>query len=117
MVLALAGVAGCLSLLVGVLCPTEKQVILLAIFGAMGLSPLGGCWWPIEIVPETFKTVAMLTPSYWAMHGLQSVLYFGRSCEALALECPVLLGFAALFALAAIGAARLFARRLEAAAG
>jgi ABC-type multidrug transport system permease subunit len=59
-VLALAAVAGCLSLLVGVLCNTEKQVILPAIFGAMGLSALGGCWWPIETVPETFKTIATL---------------------------------------------------------
>ena len=116
-VLALAAVAGCLSLLVGVLCNTEKQVILLAIFGAMGLSALGGCWWPIEIVPETFKTIAMLTPSYWAMHGLQSVLYFGRSYEALTFECPVLLGFATLFALAAMGASRLLGRRTEAVSG
>jgi ABC-2 type transport system permease protein len=116
-VLALAAVAGCLSLLAGVLCNTEKQVILLAIFGAMGLSALGGCWWPIEIVPETFKSIAMLTPSYWAMHGLQSVLYFGRSYEVLTLECPVLLGFATLFALAAVGASRFLATRNEAVSG
>jgi ABC-2 type transport system permease protein len=116
-VLALAAVAGCLSLLVGVLCNTEKQVILLAIFGAMGLSALGGCWWPVEIVPETFKTVAMLTPSYWAMHGLQSVMYFGRASEVLSFECPILLGFATLFALAAVGASRLLGRRTEAASG
>ena len=109
--------AGCLSVLAGVLCHTEKQVILVAIFGAMGLSALGGCWWPIEIVPETFKTITMLTPSYWAMQGLQSVLYFGRSYEALTLECPVLLGFAALSALAAMGAAQLLARRLGTASG
>jgi len=116
-VLALATVAGCLSLLAGVLCSSEKQVTLVAIFGAMGLSALGGCWWPIEIVPETFKTVAMFTPSYWAMHGLQSVLYFGRSYEAVLVECAVLLGFAALFALASGAALRLRGRRTEAASG
>ena len=110
MVLSLAAVAGCLSVLAGLLCRTEKQVILVAIFGAMVLSALGGCWWPIELVPETFKTIAMLTPSYWAMHGLQSVLYFGRSSEVLFFECPVLLGFAALLGLAALWSARLRAR-------
>jgi ABC-2 type transport system permease protein len=109
-VVSLALVAGGLSLLAGLLCSTEKQVILLAIFAAMTLSALGGCWWPIEIVPETFKTIAAATPSYWAMHGLQSVLYFGRSSEVLIFECPVLLGFAALFSLAAIASARLLAR-------
>ena len=76
----------------------------------MALSALGGCWWPIELVPETFKTIATLTPSYWAMHGLQSILYFGRSYEVLTLECPILLGFAALLALAAIFSARRLAR-------
>ena len=103
-------VAGSLSLLAGTLCKTEKQVILVAIFGALVLSALGGCWWPIEIVPESFKTVARLTPSYWAMHGLQSVLYFGRSTEVLLFECPVLVGFAMLFALVAVGSKRLLAR-------
>ena len=95
----------------------RSMIILLAIFGAMVLSALGGCWWPIELVPETFKTIAMLTPSYWAMHGLQSVMYFGRSSEVVVFECPILLGFATLFAMAAMGASRLLGRRSEPAAG
>lgn len=106
-VLCLAAVAGAMSLLAGVLCTAERQVILVGIFGSMALAALGGCWWPIEIVPESFKTIAKLTPSYWSMHGLQSVLYFGRAQEVLTFECPVLLGFAALFALAALLATRL----------
>ncbi len=109
-VLSLAAFAGCLGILGGIICQTEKQVILLAIFGSMILSALGGCWWPIEIVPDLFKTIAMLTPSYWAMHGLQSVLYFGRSYEVLTLECPALLGFAALFGLLAVFSAKLLGR-------
>ncbi len=116
-VLTLALVAGCLSVLVGLLCSTEKQVILVAIFGALVLSALGGCWWPIELVPQTFKTIAMLTPSYWAMHGLQSVLYFGRSNEVLIFECPVLLGFAILLGLGALWSARLRARGSGGSAG
>lgn len=109
-VLSLAAFAGCLGILGGIVCQTEKQVILLAIFGSMILSALGGCWWPIEIVPDLFKTIAMFTPSYWAMHALQSILYFGRSYEVLTLECPVLLGFAALFGLLAVFASRLLAK-------
>jgi ABC-2 type transport system permease protein len=116
-VLSLGVVAGCLSVLVGLLCSTEKQVIVVAIFGAMVLSALGGCWWPIELVPETFKTIAMLTPSYWAMHGLQSVLYFGRSNEVILFECPVLLGFATLLGFAAFWSARLRAKALGVSAG
>jgi hypothetical protein len=44
------------------------------------------------------------------MHALQSVLYFGRSYEVLTLECPVMLGFAALFGLLAVFLARLLAK-------
>jgi hypothetical protein len=53
----------------------------------------------------------MATPSYWAMHGLQSVLYFGRLSEVLIFECPVLIGFAALFILAAIASGRFLSQR------
>jgi ABC-2 type transport system permease protein len=106
-VLCLAAFAGCLSILAGVACQNERQVILLAIFGSMILSGLGGCWWPIEIVPDLFKTIALFTPSYWAMRALQGILYFGRSCEILTLECPVLLGFAALLGLLALFWAKL----------
>ncbi len=95
-ILCLAAFAGGLSVLGGLLCKSEKQVVQLAIFAAMFLSALGGCWWPIEVVPDLFKTIAQLTPTYWAVHGLQSVMYFNRSYQVLTLECPILLGFAAL---------------------
>jgi ABC-2 type transport system permease protein len=101
-VLALAIVAGSLSILVGLVCQTEKAVVLAGIFAAMLLSALGGCWWPIEIVPDVFKTIAACMPSYWAVHGLQNILYFGKSYQVLTRECPILLGFALLLGLAAI---------------
>jgi ABC-type multidrug transport system permease subunit len=107
-VVSLSLFAGCLSILGGVICRTEKQVSLGAVFGSMFLAALGGCWWPIEIVPDFFQTVAKFTPNYWGIHGLQSILYFGRSYEVLTFECPILLGFAAL----AGGLAMLATRRL-----
>jgi ABC-2 type transport system permease protein len=111
-VVALALFAGALSVMVGLVCQTEKQVILTGIFTAMVLSALGGCWWPVEIVPDAFKTIAACTPSYWAVHGLQSVLYFGRSYQVLGLECPILLGFALLCGALAALFTRLRAVRL-----
>ena len=56
----------------------EKQLSQICIFIAVVLAALGGCWWPIEIVPEPFRIVALLTPSYWAMRGLQGVMYFAK---------------------------------------
>ena len=94
LILCLAVFAGCLSMLCGVFCQTERQVIHVAIFVAVVLAALGGCWWPIEIVPKFFQRVATFTPSYWGVHGLQRVMYFNKSHEVLTLECPILLGFA-----------------------
>jgi ABC-type multidrug transport system permease subunit len=101
-VLCMAVFAGCLSMLCGVICQTEKQVLHVAMFLAVVLAGLGGCWWPIEIVPEFFQRVAALTPSYWCVHGLQRVMYFNKSYEVLRLECPLLLAFAAAVLLVAI---------------
>jgi ABC-2 type transport system permease protein len=109
-VVCFAACAGCLSLVAGLLCHAEKQVVQVAIFTSMILSAVGGCWWPIEIVPDFFKTIALCTPSYWGVHGLQSVLYFGKSYQALTLECPILLGFSLLAVLAAVPFARQIAR-------
>jgi len=95
LILCLAVFAGCLSMLCGVFCQTERQVIHVAIFVAVVLAALGGCWWPIEIVPKFFQRVATFTPSYWGVHGLQRVMYFNKSHEVLTLECPILLAFAA----------------------
>mgnify|MGYP001210684055 CR=1 FL=1 len=95
-VVSFAVFAGCLSMLGGILCQTEKQVSQLAIFAAMVLSALGGCWWPIEIVPDLFQTIAHFMPTYWGVHGLQTVMYFNKSYQVLLHECPVLLLFAAI---------------------
>jgi ABC-2 type transport system permease protein len=108
-VLSFAVFAGSLSILGGLVCRTEKQVIQLAIVAAMVLSALGGSWWPIELVPDRFQTIARLTPTYWGLHGLQSVMYFNKSHQVLWSECPILLGFAVGCLLAAIP----FARRLS----
>ena len=89
-------------MLCGVLCQTEKQVLHVATFLAVALAGLGGCWWPIEIVPPFFQRVATLTPSYWCVHGLQRVMYFNKSHEVLLRECPILLAFAAAVLLVAI---------------
>lgn len=87
--------AGSLSILAGVVCQTEKQVVQIGIFLAISLASLGGCWWPIEVVPESFKTIAMFTPTYWGLHGVQSVMYFNRSAQVLTYECPIILTYAA----------------------
>ncbi len=41
------------------------------------MSALGGCWWPLEIVPEYLRYVAYIIPTGWAMDGLTKIMSFG----------------------------------------
>jgi ABC-2 type transport system permease protein len=101
-VLCFAFFCGALGLLFGVVFRTEQQVGGFGILATMVLAALGGCWWPLEVVPQTFKTIALFTPSYWALQGFQDVMSFGKSWLAVLPECAVLAGLGAALTAAAI---------------
>ena len=62
---------------------------------AILLAPLGGLWWPLELVGPFMRRVAYFTPTGWAMEGVNAMLAFGAGAADVA---PFALGFAALFA-------------------
>lgn len=76
-----------------------------AVLGIMGLCALGGAWWPLEDVGTLARQVAPLSPAYWGMAGLKSLLLGEFDGRALVTQCLVLLGFAA--AGTAVGTRRL----------
>jgi len=92
-ILCFAFFCGSLGLLFGVLFRTEQQITGLGILATLMLAALGGCWWPLEVVPPAFKTIAWFTPSYWAIQGLHDVMSFGKSWLDVLPECGVLLAF------------------------
>ncbi len=92
-VICLSFFCGSLGLLFGVLFRTEQQVSGLGILSTMVLAALGGCWWPLDVVPQTFKTIALFTPSYWAIQGLHDVMSFGKSWIDVLPECGILAAF------------------------
>jgi len=100
--LSLAAFCGCISLFFGTFCATEQQIHSLGILSTMVLCALGGCMWPLEIVPATFKLVAMFTPTYWGLEGLHKVMSFGKTWSDVIPECGILLGFSAGFYLLAL---------------
>ncbi len=63
------------------------------------MSALGGCWWPLEIVPETMKRVAHLFPTGWALESLHRLISHGGTLGDIVPNLLVLLGYIALFAL------------------
>jgi ABC-type multidrug transport system permease subunit len=84
---------GSIGLLFGVLFRTEQQVVGIGILTSNILGALGGCWWPLEVAPKMFKTIALFTPSYWAIQGIHDVMSFGKSWTGVLPECAVLTAF------------------------
>ena len=76
---------------------TPQQAESLAWLFGMGLSALGGAWWPLEIMPGPMQTVGQFFPTSWAMQGLHTVITYGQGVAGTLLPVAVLLGMAAVF--------------------
>jgi ABC-2 type transport system permease protein len=83
-----------LSLFVGSLLSKEDTIIGLAVLMANMFAALGGCWWPNEIVPPAVRTVARISPAYWAMDALHRLTFFQGGFADIALQVGVLAGLA-----------------------
>ena len=68
--------------------------------GAMGvvislmLAALGGCWWPLEIVPAAMRAVALALPTGQAMSAIGEMLALGPGAPFPAVNIAVLLAMA-----------------------
>jgi len=91
-----------LSIFVGSVLEKEDLIVGLSVLAANIFAALGGCWWPIEIVPPVFKSIAMLSPAYWAMDGFHQIIFFNKGLGDISLNFIVLLGFTAIFTYLAI---------------
>jgi ABC-2 type transport system permease protein len=65
-----------LSVFIGSVFTKEDLIIGLSVLLANIFAALGGCWWPNEIVPAGVRTVAMISPAYWAMDALHKLTFF-----------------------------------------
>ncbi len=106
-VLSVAG----LSLLIGALVDSPEYASGLSVLVALVMAALGGCWWPLEIVPSPVREAAFFFPTGWAMDGLHRLMAFGYGLSAVAVHVLVLFGMFALFT--ALGV-RLMKRHLTA---
>jgi linearmycin/streptolysin S transport system permease protein len=101
--LVLVGVA--LTFFLGTLFRTESQATTFGPFLGILLGMLGGCMWPLEIVPRPVALAGHLAPTAWAMDAYLA-LSFGRAPWTAVLgDVGVLCAMAAL--LAGLGVARL----------
>jgi ABC-2 type transport system permease protein len=97
MMTALALWAGSLGLLIGALATKEEQVITWSLIAMFVFAALGGAWFPLEFAGEAFATIGHVTPTAWAMDGLQNIVVRGQGLGSVLLPAGMLLAYAAAF--------------------
>ncbi|MEM9380082.1 MAG: ABC transporter permease [Planctomycetota bacterium] len=110
--------ASALGLLFATACATRKQMEGLSTLVILGMSAVGGAWFPREVAPDWFQTVGLVTPVAWAMDAYHGILWYDKGVLATPEKDGVLVP---LVVLAAAGAAmcavslRLYRRRFDSA--
>jgi len=91
--LVLGWVGSSLGVLIGSLFAAEDRVTGTCVLTSLLMGALGGCWWPLEIAPPAFKTMALCLPTGWALQALHQLISFGSGFGAVLVPLAVLLGF------------------------
>ncbi len=81
---------------------TERSAGSIGVLTSLALAPLGGCWWPLFILPKWMQFIAKITPHGWANTGFNKLMVFGGDFSAAVPEMLALIGFAVVFGIIAI---------------
>jgi ABC-2 type transport system permease protein len=90
------------ALMLATLARTERSAGSIAVVTALLLAPLGGCWWPLFILPRWLQNLAKISPHAWANTGFNKLMLFGADFNAVVPEMLALVGFGVVFALIAV---------------
>lgn len=89
--------AAAMGTMLGAFVKTEGQASGLSIMFGMVMALMGGCWYPLELFPQTVQQVVKILPTTWAMQGLLDIVLRGQGLAAILPEAGVLLGFTFIF--------------------
>jgi ABC-2 type transport system permease protein len=81
---------------------TVRAAAPLAVLVSLVAAPIGGCWWPLFIVPEWMQAIAKFTPHGWANTAFNRLMLFGGDFASVTFEMVALVGFAIGFAVVAV---------------
>ncbi len=76
---------------------TSAQAENLSLLLGLTLAPLGGAWWPLEIVPRFMQVIGHLSPIAWGMDAFGELMFRGGGVAEIATELGVLVGMAVVF--------------------
>ncbi len=86
-----------LSFAIGNFLKSEQQAAGVSNLLGFTLAPLGGAWWPLEIVPAFMRTVGHISPIAWAMDGYTSLMFRNGDLSTVWVSIVVLVGMSILF--------------------
>ncbi len=66
-----------MSILFGCLIRKEEVLVVLNILVANLMAALGGCWWPLELVPKSLQITSFFFPTGWTMDAFHKLISFG----------------------------------------
>ncbi|MBZ0283794.1 MAG: ABC transporter permease [Anaerolineae bacterium] len=89
--------ATALSFVVSTFVKTEMQAATMLNLLGLTLAPLGGAWWPLDIVPEFMKVIGHISPIAWAMDAFKVLLFENGTLSSVLLPVGVLLALAVVF--------------------
>ena len=100
--LVYAWVAASLGVMVGSVVRAEDKVVGLCVLSSLVMAALGGCWWPLELMPGALRVAAHCVPTGWAMDALHQLITFGTGLAGAVKPIAVLLIFGVAANLAAV---------------
>jgi ABC-2 type transport system permease protein len=90
------------AVMLATLVRTQRSAGSLGTVAALLLAPLGGCWWPLFILPKWLQNIAKISPHAWANTGFNKLMLFGAEFDAVIPEMLALVGFAVVFGIIAV---------------
>jgi len=99
---AITALGVAIGLLMGTVFRTQQQATSFGPWMGVGLGMLGGCLWPLEIVPPFMKTLAHLSPASWAMNAYLGLIFDHATALEIAPDIAMVFAFAAVIALTGI---------------
>jgi len=89
-------------LLMGTVFRTEQQATSLGPWIGVFFGMLGGCMWPLEIVPPFMRTLAFLSPAAWVMDAYLGLIFDRASAYEVAPDVAMVFAFAVVIAMLGI---------------
>lgn len=90
-----AWVASALGVLIGSVLDAHDRIIGVCILASIVMAAIGGCWFPLELVPEALRTAGHCVPTGWALDALHRLISFGGELGDVVKPLAVLVGFGA----------------------